>query len=400
MAVSIKDLVKNLSREEVLEDILAVAKALGLTTTSWNPNGKAWAVVSILAGKISDYWNAYLVPAIRANFLDYAEGDWLTFAAWATYFTVRKEATFAGGTLVIENRGTDFFNFVPGDLRVKIKDGATNKGKTFTSVTGGTLSPWAGGLAAYPTVEIQFKADEAGSGSNAAPGDVDENLVVGAADVYARTNTTSFYGTDEESDEDLRARARLQTGTLSVGGVRAVYEYVAKSTKRPDGTFVDVSRVRLLPSNGNVYVYLASPTGAATGDTSIEGSDVYLVNIEIQNKVAPVGINVNVSAAIEIPVAYTIHLYVKREANLTAEDAIAAAQAALDEHFANLRIGGDVLTPGGQGYVIASELGAIASESAKGIFRATVEPNLDTPLDPNEVAVPSLTINATVVTKS
>jgi hypothetical protein len=169
---------------------------------------------------------------------------------------------------------------------------------------------------------------------------------------------------------------------------------------RSDGTFVDVSRVRLIPLAGNVYVYLASPTGAATGDTSIEGSDVYLVKIEIQDNVAPVGINVNVNPAVEVSVAYTIDLAVLREANLTAEDAIAAAASNLSEYFANLPIGGHRLTPGGQGYVIAKELGAIASESAKGIYDWTVTPELDTPLETNEVAVPTLTINATLVTQS
>jgi hypothetical protein len=398
MAVSIKDLVKDLTPKEVLDDILTVAKALGLPTTAWQPGEPIYGVLSIVSQKLADYWNNIIVRAIRSGFLDYGEGDWLTLEAFLTYYTRRKGETFAELPVTLQNRGGGNHPFVPGDVHIQ-----NDNGKVFTNITGGTLAFWSGGAAPYPTVTLKFRADEAGSGSNTLAGGFagyPTPPLEAPAGVFVVPNTTEAFGQDEETDASLVERARLQTGTLSVAGPRAAYEYVAKSTMRSDGTFVDVSRVRLIPLAGSVYVYLASPTGAATGDTSIEGSDVYLVNIQIQNKVAPVGINVNVSAAVEVSVAYTIDLSVLREGNLTAEDAIAAAAPKLSEYFETLPIGGHRLTPGGQGYVIASELAAIASESTKGIFRATVTPNLDTPLESNEVALPILTINATVITQS
>src|SRR5690348_6819197 len=99
MAISIKDLVKDLSREDILGDFLEVAKALGLATTAWQPGEPIRLLLTVIADVLASLWNGPIVKSIRAGFLDYAEGDWLTLLAWTDYNLFRRDATYATGTL-------------------------------------------------------------------------------------------------------------------------------------------------------------------------------------------------------------------------------------------------------------------------------------------------------------
>jgi len=255
MAVSIDDLVQLLTREEVLDALLALAKAAGIPVTAWQSGEPMLGLLEILAEQFARLWNATIVKAIRAGFLDFAEGDWLTLLAWVAYGVFRRTATFAGDSLVIENRAGGVYTFVPGDLRIK-----NGNNKTFYNVTGGSLAAWTG-LGDYPTVELDFLADEAGSGSNTVVGGIQAHPftpVTAPAGVFARTNDDPLYGDDDEGDPSVRERCRLSTGPLSPAGPTAAYEAVARAAKRADGTSVDVTRVRVLEPGGCiVLVYLA-----------------------------------------------------------------------------------------------------------------------------------------------
>ncbi|MFS8068762.1 MAG: baseplate J/gp47 family protein, partial [Byssovorax sp.] len=208
MAVALSDLVKDLTREQVLEDLLAIATALGLSTTAWQPGEPVWVLLTTMAEQLSKLWNTVIVRAIRAGFLDYAEGGWLTLLAWTMYGVFRKDASFGTALITLENRGGGFYPIAAGDVRI-----ANDASKTFVNTTAGSLASWTG-TGPYPTVALQFVADEAGAGSSTAIGGIlayPNEPPTAFAGVYARTNTAALVGADVEDDDSLRARCRLST---------------------------------------------------------------------------------------------------------------------------------------------------------------------------------------------
>jgi hypothetical protein len=413
MALSISDLVKDLTKEGVLADLLEIAEAFGLTTTAWQSGEPAKRLLTIFADQIASLWNATLVNAVRSGFLDYASGDWLTLVAYTCYNTLRNDATFATAAVTLENRGGGFYTFVAGDVRIRAGSGAA-AGKTYTNTTGGTLVPWSG-VGAYPTLEMTFQADEAGEDSSTAVSTIEAfptSPVVAPAGVYAVTNGNAFTGQSEESDADLRIRARLYTGVLSPAGAAAAYTVVTLATRKTaagglllpgdagysDGVSVAVNRVRVVDQGfGVVGVLLASTGGEASGDTATAGTDVFLVNVALQLLVVPAGITALVASADAIAAPCTITVYVDRASNVTAADAITAATAAVAAYFRTLPIGGNRLTPGGSGYAFRSEIEAAAS-SPTGIFKATMSQG-DLLMAGDDVAVPTIVVTATVVTQ-
>lgn len=396
MATPIKELVKDLTKEDVLQDFVDIGVALGIPADTFVDGDPGYGLLAILSEWIADLWNKYVVPAIRAGFLDFAEGAWLTLAAALTFETDRKDKAFAGTKLYAENRGGGFYTLNPGDIRVQ---NAT--GRTFRSVTGGTLTAWSGS-GPYPKVLLDFQADEAGSDSNTPVGGIQTTPVSAPSNVFVQTNTSAILGQDEEDDAALVKRSRLSTGPLSPAGPKSAYEYIALSTTRPDGTFVDVTRVRARSlGNGVVAVYLAGASSPTTGSMLTEGSDVFLVHARLAQFVAPVGLGLVTQGTTAEEVSFTLTLHVDRGSLLTAAEAIAAATDAVNTYFQKLPIGGNRLVEGGQGYVFKGEVEAKASESADGIIRATATGDLaaDYPLDYADQALPAFNVFVVLVSQ-
>jgi hypothetical protein len=235
-------------------------------------------------------------------------------------------------------------------------------------------------------------------------------------------------GQEQESDEELRRRARLWVGTLSRTPPRSAYEAVALSVRiGPGGPLLpgdtgydaapspDINRVRVIELGGGLLdVRLASPSGAAGGDASTDGSDVFLVNVAIQDLVVPFGIGAAASSASVLDIDLgVITVNVDRASLVTAAEAAADATAAVTAYLKLHPIGGMLKTPGGQGYLFIGEVLSKASESNVGIFNAAVNLAAVTPavvtLPTGEAAVPMLrtevavvtfTVNAVVVTQA
>jgi phage-related baseplate assembly protein len=404
MAIAITDLVKDIEREDVLADMLTVAATLGLSTTSWVPGEPVWVLLTTIADQLAKLWNTVIVRANRAGFLDYASGDWLTLLAWTVYDVYRKEATFATGPITVQNRGGGFYNLIGGEIRV-----ANSTGQTFKNVTGGTLSPWTGGAAPFPTLTLTFQADEAGSTSSTPIGGIQaypNAPTTAPAGIYALANAVPLIGGAVEEDDALKARCRLSTGPLSPAGAKSAYSSVALSTKRSDGTSIDCTRVKVIDTGGGTLaVWLASAKGATPGTVLFTDTDVYLANVALQDKVVPAGISAYVNGALEVLVAVDITVYVDRASNVTAAEAIASAGAAVSLYFSKLPIGGYTVVPGAaNGYVFRESLVAVATKSNPGIYRADVVidggvGSGNAPLASGEVAVPIITVAAIVVTQ-
>jgi hypothetical protein len=411
MAVSIKDALKDLTPEGLFEDFREVATALGISTTALQRGEPIRGFISVFCRWLVAPWNAQVTPALRALFLEHATGDWLTLAAWVLYGVRRKRETFGTQDLIVENREGGFYTINPGDIRW-----ANAAGKTFKNTSSGVL-PVYGGTGDYPTLELTFVADEAGSGSDTDIGEVPEfpdvPLLVPGSGVYLRTNTAAIYGQDLEEEEDLKERCRLSTGPLSPAGPRAAYEYVALSTRVPDGTEperllfseetdVATSVNRCLVVNnggGSLSVYLADPDGPAAGDTATLGSDVYLVNQAIQFLVVPAGITATVAAAPAQALAIGLELYLLRDSNVTEEEAEEAASAAVVAFFKRFPIGGRKKPSSALRYVVMEEIRAIAKCAVPGTFNVISDPVDDVVIPATAVVQPTITVTATVVTQ-
>lgn len=382
--------------ESVLEDELEIAKDLGIAETAFAPGRPLRAVLSVTATLFSKGYNALALPALKSRFFGRAKGAWLTLLAWTDRDTPRGGAEFAGGEATIENRGGGFFTIAAGDLRIQ-----NASGKTFTNTSGGALAPWLGS-GAYPTLDLTWSADESGTASNTPAGGIKAHptpLVSGPANVYCQTNASAWLGADEEPDDQLERRAVIAPSKASPGGPRLKYESVALETKRPDGKArVNINRVRILePGNAVVRVLLASPAGAASGDASTVGTDVYEVNARIQSMVVPPGITATVESAVDHPVNLgNIILFVATESTTTRDAATTLAQAALEAWAKALPIGGRRKVAGGQGYVYTDEATAVAKSAVPGCFLAECA-SANTAIAADEVAVISWSLVVFIV---
>ena len=376
---SLSDLLKEKSKEAFFDELVDAAIEEKIPETAWQSGEPLRAVMSIVARVLATLW-ALALPWLRAPFLDYAEGPWLTLVAWSFYGVKRKGAEFGRRDLVIENAGPGSYvggsAIVPGQIRIW----NTVTGKTFTNVTGGSLAAWIGS-GPKPTVTLTFQADEAGTGSDTYPGDIDYQPITAPSGVLvnaASAAAATFLGSDEESDDLLRARCKRSQAPLSPAGPKAAYEMIAMSTLRPDGNPVAVNRVRVVDTGScSVEVWLASPSGPTTGDMATPGSDVFLVYQALLKSVVPTGITCNVYGAQTQSLATNITLIVDIDSGLTKEEAEDAATASIASWLAKFPIGGYRETPAGDafesGKLFASELAAKASEAAEGIVRATVD---------------------------
>lgn len=407
------DALQDLRKEDVIEDLIEIAKAVGLDVTSWEPGEKIYAFLVVFAEWICRIWNKLLVPALRSRFIEYAYDEWLDILGWTAFNRYRFKKTFAGGPLIIENRGPSPVTITVRSIRVKNGDG-----KTFSNVTtgSGTLAAYSG-TGAYPTITLTFKADEAGTGSNTPIGGIAAYPTVPvaapAAGVYAQSNVGAWLASDREGDDAYKERLGTATAPLSPAGPKAAYLAVARD---PRGTYeranigdvpedwpetVNINRARPIEFNNSlVHVYLAGSNGPAEGTDTTAGTDVFYANAAIQLFVVPAGVTALVSPAVAKAINYgTITLYVSRESRVTAAEAVATAAANLATYFGTsaMPIGGLSKNPGGQGYVFIDHVRSIAQRGA-GVFTVTFSgTNADVPLEKYEVPVPTYSLQAIIV---
>ncbi len=422
MAIKISDLVTPLDKGAVLADIYDLLGLFGLTTTALQPGEPIPVVLdSVVAWAVDDIWNPFVVSALRAPFLDYATGDWLTLVAALVYNRPRIPAQAGTAIVGVENRSavSGLVTINPGTLRFRNK----NSGKTYSNTTVATVAQWTG-AGPYPTATpvMTFEADEVGTGSNAQPGEIDPfpsvpvtSPSVGLYEVPIAPAVTSplFLGSDEELDANLVVRCRAAVGELTPGSPGLAYQSVARD---PIGAFTRrqmippaswgpappaISRVRVVePGGGIVDVYLASSSGPAGGDAMTPDTDVFKANVALQLFCVPPGAVCFVQAATPLNLALgTITLDVAAESNVTAADAIATATAAIDAFFSTLPIGGARNIGSPQGYVFfAKVIGTLVQ--GNGVETAVCSLfSADQAVVSNQVVVPTYVFAVNIVTQ-
>jgi len=400
MSIAIKELFTDLKKEDVLADILELADTAGLPITAWQAGEVMWAFFSIVAEKLTNIWNLWILPPLKAPFLDYSTGDWLTLIALRLYGVQRDQPGFARGPYVLTNTSNTPYTVNVGDLLVRSVD--TNK--TYRNSTGGFL-PGYPGVGAYPTLEIEVVASEAGTASSASAGEV--TTIVTSYPGVQGTNPSTLVGVDVETDASLVARCRSSMGPLSPMGPKLAYDFVAKNTLRVDGSRIEVNRTRIPtpPGDGTMELVVASPSG------EVSAPDVALIQFQVEKLVEPICTTATVRSADPLVVAFTATVFVRQSANISDADLTDAIEQKLVPFFASSPIAGFRKSDGQvQGKLYIDTLKSVISSAQEGVYEvdivnlegdngAPVLPDVlgDLPVDDYEV--PTLGIYSTVITQ-
>lgn len=332
LLLPIDQLTKPLTRQQVRESIYRLLAAMNLPVTAWQDGGVAKAIISVVAAIFAGFTEV-IALAIRANFLDTAEGIWLTLLAHYVYGVQRTEATFASGEVQLVNTGGGIFEFEPGEFICK----HAVSGQQYTNVAFFRLE-------AGQTLTVAIRALEAGSRSSATPGQI--NVLVTTMRGVTCSNPAPVVGRDGETDPELRERCRDSLGALSPNGPEAAYIYWAKSARRADGQPVNVNRVWVSKASsvGHVTVYVASPSGAVPGTIGDDSTDLGAVDKAIRTKVVPLGVTCTVASAIPKTIAVTGVAWVQAAANLGDAEWQDMFYTKIGEYLSEAPIGGYVLT--------------------------------------------------------
>lgn len=391
MAYALADLLTVETRETVLADILDIGASVFLKVTSWQSGQPIRTILTYCSQKIADV-TIQNREAIAGGFLDEATEGWLSLLAWSVYRVSRRLAS-AGTTNTFQytnGNSTDAAHFLPGDLVVA----HAVTGKTYHNLDEITIAPGT------VKSDILIEADEVGTGSNAATGEI--TTLVSVRVGGSVTNLQPCLGSDDEDDPSLRARCRSKLGSLSPNGPKEAFDFVVKTQFFEDGTAccptaVPITRSQVVLNNftGDLTVYIATDAGAPTG------GDVAIADAAVDRWATPWLVDAHAIAATEVPVPVTYSAWIK-SSNLTVAQQKSLILLALTEMVKRVPIGGARVNPDIDtvGYLyhdtfIVTIVGAVTA-----VIRATVAaPSADTALaDGQVVTLGTVTGTVTVVT--
>ncbi|AUX25162.1 uncharacterized protein SOCEGT47_057060 [Sorangium cellulosum] len=382
LLLPIDQLTKPLTRKQVRESIYRLLAAMNLPVTAWQDGGVAKAIISVVAAIFAGFTEV-IALAIRANFLDTAEGIWLTLLAYYVYGVQRIEATFASGEVQLVNAGGGIFEFEPGEFICK----HAVSGQQYTNVAFFRLE-------AGQTLTVAIRALEAGSRSSATPGQI--NVLVTTMRGVTCSNPAPVVGRDGETDPELRERCRDSLGALSPNGPEAAYIYWAKSARRADGQPVNVNRVWVSKASsvGHVTVYVASPSGAVPGTIGDDSTDLGAVDKAIRSKVVPLGVTCTVASAVPRPIPVTGTAWVQAAANVSNDEWQDIFNAQIRIYLSEAPIGGYVLSSP-PGHVFRNAIIGTVEGTSKFVIK--FDPTLPEDTTIAEGEVPVETTNTIVV---
>lgn len=364
MAVSGDELVTPLPADgsAVRDDLIYLAGLLGWVIPVAPSNG-AYQLASWLGRWFSTTWNSYAVPALRGQWGDFAAGDWNKLL-WRGKGVDWNGATFASAPVVFENRVALFQDLTAlGAVQVSF-NGTTYVSQGPPPGSTGTIAIWTGS-GPFPTTTLIMQATVVGTGSNALANVFPVYplpLASGPAGVYVVSNAP-LLGSNGESDAALTARGRsavaLSAPVPFIDKVRAL----VLGTKVPATPPVPVAtnRIRIVGSNATMTVYGATPSGPTPGSVGDPTTELGAINARVQLLCGVPGLTVTMAAASPLSMSFTITLYVTAKSNVSEPQALATATAALLLWGGYVvPVGGFRKVVGGQGYVFADEVLAIA----------------------------------------
>jgi|GEM_PF-1477047 len=302
--------------QQVIVDSLV---SMGVRADLWPKEDAAYSVIVSVAALFSSAFNATVLPAIRAGWLPTATGPWLTWVAYYMYGVVRTEATFATGTVKLTNGGGGSYSYAP--FAVTFQKSSTKT--TYTNLDAISLAPGPG-----PTQTINVQATVAGTGSNAAPGEI--NTIVTTMLGVTCTNLVPVLGIDQQGDQALQQECWDAIAANSPFGPRQAFAYAIETAKNSvTESPVNINRWTISPSShdGTVTIYVASPSGAA------DPNDVTGVTTNIEAIARPECVTVTVASATTVADTDVLTVYVRSTPGLVAATVQAAIAASLTTLF-------------------------------------------------------------------
>jgi hypothetical protein len=366
-------LITPVSKEDVQTSIYKVLAKVGVNTTNW----KSGAVVRTMIVS-----NSIILAALsqlqaniaRSGFLEFSSKDWLTIVAGYVYGLDRILATYASGSVTLVNSGGGVYTLAPGDLILVDINGKSYQNTA--SITIGSMATVTG---------APFQAVDPGA------------LIANVGDINALstsligvtcTNTTTFIGTDDEEDGQLRIRCYEQLGALSPMGPWDAYGAAVRNAKLPDGTPIGVTRTRITKDgSGNVNVYLADGGGGLAGTIGNPSTPLGAADEAIQQFAAPLAVTANTHAATDVTTAVTYELWTYNTSGYTTDQITSLISKSIVAFFGAQPIGGNIITaPPGAMFVDA--LRSAIANTLPQIFHVVVTaPSGDVSLATSEVAV-------------
>jgi phage-related baseplate assembly protein len=365
--ITFDELMTPIPVETFVQQSLDVAVDVGLPVTAWQELSTARELIYIDSTSCA-VLSAAQIPAVKGGLLDYAEAGWLTLLAEQVYDVDRILASAATGTMVLTNSGDSPHTIAAGDIRVLNEDSES----TYTNTSGGTLS--IGG-----TLALEFRADVDGTASDVTS--ASGLSMITTLDGVAVSYGSDMLGQDDELDPALRQRCRDALGRASPNGPAAAYDYFSKSSLRPDGTNVGVTRTRRIESNGTVRVYVADADGVITG------GDVAYIQSTVDLNCVPTGFTAIIESAATLAVPLSIAL--TRAPGTTDEQAEVESRvtAAIAEYFSTIPVGGDDAASF-RGIYISTLITIIRVAAGPGVVNAVVTlPAADVALAVNQVPI-------------
>ncbi len=291
--VDFADLVSLPTRAQIKAGIVSVAAALTppLSVTSWVLGSPSERWIELSARLVDMFLSSITTQAVRAAFFDLSTdpgdaGDlsldqtprpgWLSAMGAGWWGVLRGGATYATGDLLVTNTGSTPATFAPFALTARRAVAGTDGGfPTYRNAADPAIYVGLGGtltLAPSASVTLPFIAEQIGSYSNAAPGQI-AVMVTQSYGTLGCSNASPVLGDDREERADYIARCRQQSAAASPNGPADAYRYA--STTGADGlplqlydgsgaTTVNRVYVSADSATTDVTIYLANPTGPAT----------------------------------------------------------------------------------------------------------------------------------------
>lgn len=365
--MTIEDLTTPMTREQVQASIYKVLAALGVNTTAWLSGSvvRTFVVGSSLVMSAFTYLAADIG---KSGFLALSSGPWLTLVARYVYGVERIEASYASGVVTLTNAGGGVYTIDAGDLIVA----SSSTGHTYRNIA-------AFSLPAVSSADISILATDPGAGSTAPSGDI-TTLVTPLLGVIA-VNDEAVVGENDEADEPLRLRCAEKLGALSPMGPWDAYGSALRNAKRPDGTSLGITRIRLVPDGfGRLYVYCATTGG------ELPPADLPYADEAVQQWAAPQAITAIVLSATGVTLAVTAEVFMYNTSGLTVAEIEAKLDAAVIA-FANAQpVGGNL------GVVYADAVRAAVFDTMREIYHvAMTVPAADIVMDPTNVLIAGAT---------
>lgn len=290
--------------------------------TDWNPGSIVRTFAEAIAFVLSDLYQR-LADDLKQAFIETSEGEYLDKKV-ADIGVTRKAATKAEGTVTFSRSSPAPSDIViPAGTRVRTQVDSWGNSQTFVTKETVTL------IAGQSSVDVDVIAEVPGAAGNVTAHSV--SVIVDPINgIETVDNANAFSGgTNEETDDELRARAityllglakatpaAIKAGALSVPGVKSA-------------TIIEND-----PSPGYVKVYVADESGTATQQL------LNVVDAELENYR---GIATVINVYSPQPVSVSLTLTVTVETGHDAATVRTDVQTALQSYLNGLEMGSDVI---------------------------------------------------------